>query len=144
MEDVADHLRQNDICVVLTGGSCVSIYTNNRYLSYVLDFIEEGRSTRKKIGACLREIGFQGKDQYFTHTDTRFYVEFPSGPLAIGDEPVREIPRQEFVTGSLRLLSPAYTLIEKYFISANRDIYLVQVKAVRARYAATGAAAGCN
>lgn len=41
---VAEHLRQSDINVVLTGGSCVSIYTDNRYLSYDLDFIEEGRS----------------------------------------------------------------------------------------------------
>jgi len=40
---VAGHLRQGGINVVLTGGSCVSIYTDNRYLSYDLDFIEEGR-----------------------------------------------------------------------------------------------------
>jgi len=38
---VAEHLRQCGINVVLTGGSCVSIYTHNRYLSYDLDFIEE-------------------------------------------------------------------------------------------------------
>ena len=49
---VAEHLRQSDIYVVLTGGSCVSIYTDNRYLSYDLDFIEEGRSTRNRIAAC--------------------------------------------------------------------------------------------
>lgn len=102
---VAEHLRQSGINVVLTGGSCVSIYTENRYLSYDLDFIEEGRSARKKIAACLREIGFQEKDRYFTHTDTRFFVEFPSGPLAIGDEPVGNIAQLEFATGSLRLLS---------------------------------------
>lgn len=102
---VAGHLRQSDIIVVLTGGSCVSIYTDNRYLSYDLDFIEEGRSTRKKIAACLQEIGFLEKDRYFTHTETRFFVEFPSGPLAIGDEPVSNITRMEFATGTLRLLS---------------------------------------
>jgi len=58
--DVTGHLRQSDINVVLTGGSCVSIYTDNRYLSYNLDFIEEGRSTRKKISACLQEISGKG------------------------------------------------------------------------------------
>lgn len=102
---VAEHLRQSDISVVLTGGSCVSIYTDNRYQSYDLDFIEEGRTTRKKIAACLREIGFQEKDRYFVHPDTSYFVEFPSGPLAIGDEPVREVAQLEFATGSLRLLS---------------------------------------
>ena len=103
---VADHLRQNGINVVLTGGSCVSIYTENRYLSYDLDFIEEGKTTRKRIAACLREIDFQEKDRYFTHAETSYFVEFPSGPLAIGDEPVREVAQIEFDTGILRLLSP--------------------------------------
>lgn len=102
---VAEHLLRSNIHVVLTGGSCVSIYTDNRYLSFDLDFIEEGRSTRKKIAACLQEIGFQEKNRYFTHPDTAFFVEFPSGPLAIGDEPVSNIALLEFATGSLRLLS---------------------------------------
>jgi hypothetical protein len=102
---VAEHLRKNGINVVLTGGSCVSIYTDNRYFSYDLDFIEEGRSTRKKITACLQKIGFQEQNRYFTHTDTRFIIEFPSGPLAIGDEPPGNIAQLEFATGSLRLLS---------------------------------------
>lgn len=56
---VAEHLRQDGISVVLTGGSCVSIYTDNRYLSFDLDFIEEGQSTRKKIATCLQEIAFR-------------------------------------------------------------------------------------
>lgn len=103
---VATHLNQNGIKVVLTGGSCVSIYTDNRYQSYDLDFIEEGRSTRKKIAAALAQLGFQEKERYFTHPDTPYFVEFPSGPLAIGDEPVHDIVQMEFATGSLRLLSP--------------------------------------
>ena len=103
---VADHLRQNGINVVLTGGSCVSIYTANLYQSFDLDFIEEGRTGRKKIAGILMQIGFQEKDRYFTHAETSYFVEFPSGPLAIGDEPVREVVQIEFTTGMLRLLSP--------------------------------------
>ena len=103
---VAEHLHQNGISVVLTGGSCVSIYTDNRYQSYDLDFIEEGSSGRKKIAGILMTFGFQEKDRYFIHPDTPFFVEFPSGPLAIGDEPVREVAKLVFATGSLRLLSP--------------------------------------
>lgn len=103
---VAAHLRTSGISVVLTGGSCVSIYTDNRYRSYDLDFIEEGRSTRKKIAASLREIGFLEKDRYFTHPDTPYFAEFPSGPLAIGAEPAGNVAELEFATGLLRLLSP--------------------------------------
>jgi hypothetical protein len=102
---VAEHLRQGGINVVLTGGSCVSIYTDNRYQSSDLDFIEVGRSSRKKIAEVLTKIGFQERDRYFTHPDTPFFVEFPAGPLAIGDEPVHEVAELEFATGTLRLLS---------------------------------------
>ncbi|ABB32023.1 hypothetical protein GeomeDRAFT_0674 [Geobacter metallireducens RCH3] len=103
---VAAHLRQGGVEVVLTGGSCVSIYTDNRYLSYDLDFIEVGRASRKKIAAILMEIGFLEKDRYFIHPDTMYFVEFPSGPLALGAEPAGAIAELEFATGTLRLLSP--------------------------------------
>lgn len=103
---VATHLHQHGIDAVLTGGSCVSIYTDNRYLSFDLDFIERGTTMRKKIVAVLAQLGFREKDRYFTHPDTPYFIEFPSGPLAIGDEPVRDIALLEFSTGSLRLLSP--------------------------------------
>lgn len=103
---VAEHLRKSGIKVVLTGGSCVSIYTANRYQSYDLDFIEEGSTGRKQIAAVLVGLGFQGRERYFVHPDTAFFVEFPAGPLAIGDEPVRDIAELEFSTGTLRLLSP--------------------------------------
>jgi hypothetical protein len=54
---VAEHLRQDGVNVVLTGGSCVSIYTANRYQSLDLDFIEEGRAGRKKISSCKEVLG---------------------------------------------------------------------------------------
>lgn len=103
---VAEHLHKNSINVVLTGGSCVSIYTENRYQSFDLDFIEETSSGRKRIAAILAQLGFQEKNRYFVHPDTPYFIEFPSGPLAIGDEPISEVAQLEFSTGSLRLLSP--------------------------------------
>ena len=102
---VAEHLRQCGINVVLTGGSCVTIYTDNRYQSYDLDFIEEGRAGRKKISLVLKKIGFKERDRYFTHPDTPFFVEFPAGPLAIGDEPIHDVAQLEYATGTLRLLT---------------------------------------
>jgi hypothetical protein len=62
-------------------------------------------SRRKELAESLKKIGFQEKDRYFFHPDTPFFVEFPSGPLAIGNEPVREVSLLEFSTGHLRLLS---------------------------------------
>jgi hypothetical protein len=77
---VAEHLRTSGIDAVLTGGSCVSIYTDNRYQSYDLDFIEAGRAGRKKIAGILAQLGFTERDRYFIHPDTPFFVEFPAGP----------------------------------------------------------------
>jgi hypothetical protein len=46
---VCTHLRENGIHCVLTGGACVSIYTENRYESFDLDFVENITSMRKKV-----------------------------------------------------------------------------------------------
>ncbi|MFA4948450.1 MAG: hypothetical protein WC674_08100, partial [Candidatus Krumholzibacteriia bacterium] len=103
---VCTQLRNHGIKAVLSGGGCVSIYTDNRYESFDLDFIESVPANRKRIKDALLEIGFSEKDRYFIHPDTHFIVEFPAGPLAVGSEPVREIEEMEFSTGHLSLLSP--------------------------------------
>lgn len=103
---VCTHLRNRGINVVLSGGACVSIYTKNRYQSYDLDFIENIPTSRKKIKKALSEIGFSEEHRYFKHPDTAFFLEFPPGPLSIGDEPVRETSTKKFSTGLLQLISP--------------------------------------
>jgi len=103
---VAGHLKSSGVDVVLTGGSCVTIYSNNRYTSYDLDFVSDRGADKKKIKLTLLSLGFYEKNRYFVHPQSKFFVEFPSGPLAVGDEPVREIVELEFATGRLRVLSP--------------------------------------
>ncbi len=103
---VATHLKAHGIDVVLTGGSCVTIYSNNRYMSYDLDFVGIRGTDGKKIRSALLDLGFREKDRYFVHPESRYFVEFPSGPLAVGDEPVKDIVELEFETGHLRILSP--------------------------------------
>lgn len=103
---IAEHLRSKGVETVLVGGACISIYSANEYSSFDLDFIITGSSTRKKVRAALTEINFTEENRYFTHPQTPFFVEFPSGPLAIGDEPPSEINSLSFSTGNLRLLSP--------------------------------------
>lgn len=140
---IAEHLRISGIEVVLTGGSCVSIYSENRYVSYDLDFIDQVGAKRKAIAACLQQIGFKEKNRYFINPETPFFVEFPAGPLAIGDEPVREVAKLEFSSGSLRLLTPTdcvkdrlanfyywkdrQCLEQAIFVSQSRDIDLDEV-----------------
>jgi hypothetical protein len=103
---VCSHLEENGIRVTLTGGACVSIYTDNRYESMDLDFVEEMPVTRRKLKRALEEIGFTEKSRYFVQPDTEFFLEFPSGPLSVGEEPIGEIVELTFSTGRLRLISP--------------------------------------
>ncbi len=100
------HLHANGIDCVLTGGACVTIYTTSRYRSYDLDFVEKVGSSRKRIREVLAELDFFEENRYFRHPYTKFFLEFPAGPLSVGSEPVRATVTLEFPTGQLVLLSP--------------------------------------
>jgi hypothetical protein len=103
---VCSYLDSNGIKCVLTGGGCVTIYTNNRYASYDLDFIDITDSSRKKIKGLLEKIGFKEKNRYFKHPQTKFFIEFPKGPIYLGDELITNYNEINFDTGKLILLSP--------------------------------------
>lgn len=103
---VCSHLEKNTIRVTLAGGACVSIYSDNKYESMDLDFIEEVPVTRRKLKKVLDEIGFSEENRYFRHLDTQFFLEFPPGPLSVGKEAIRDTLVMEFPTGRLRLISP--------------------------------------
>jgi len=103
---VSDHLEKHGVKVTLTGGACVCIYSDNRYQSYDLDFIEEMPPGRKRLSEILAAIGFKEKKRYFRHPETEFFLEFPSGPLSVGGEPMGEIVSKKYSTGILRMISP--------------------------------------
>ena len=60
---------------------------------------------RSKIKSVMEKIGFQEKGRYFVNPETQFFVEFPDGPLSVGEEPVKEISEFELATGTLRVVS---------------------------------------
>ena len=103
---VQSHLRKNKINVTLSGGAAVSIYTVNKYVSADVDLVEDSYVDRGKIKTAMEEIGFQEKNRYFTHPDTQHIIEFPSGPLSIGGEPIKHITEIRYATGILRVISP--------------------------------------
>lgn len=103
---VCDYLSKNGIQCVLSGGACVSIYSRNQYQSGDLDFIEIVTYPRKRIVYLMNEIGFIEKNRYFVNPEIEFFIEFPTGPLSVGFEPVKKINEMEFSTGMLKLLTP--------------------------------------
>lgn len=102
---VCSHLRGEGIEVVLTGGACVAVYSDHRYLSYDLDFVENLASGRRTLKKALEKIGFAEEGRYFKHPDTEFFLEFPSGPLALGNELPWQVVELNYVTGELKALS---------------------------------------
>ncbi len=55
---VASKLEECGISTVLSGGSYVSIYSADNYVSLALDFIETGMSSRAKVARCIKNLGF--------------------------------------------------------------------------------------
>jgi len=103
---ICDALIAKDIHVVLSGGSCVEIYSSGEYTSYDLDLINQYNEQFKKIQLVMESLGFREHNRYFVHDDTKLFIEFPSGPLGVGDAPVEEIAEIETEAGVLRLLTP--------------------------------------
>lgn len=102
---VSEQLRKGGVDVLLVGGSCVSLYTGNRYLSHDLDFVTH--SSLREIGPLLGKIGFQRKSsRHFSRDDCPFFVEFVAPPAAIGNEPVREKAIMRTKSGEIVMLTP--------------------------------------
>lgn len=107
---VEETLAAAGIEVVLVGGSCVCIYTNERFASFDLDFIDLTYARKREIAAALATIGFgpRGSARYFAHPDSRWVLEFPTAPLAIGHEQIggSQVATLATAVGTIKLLSP--------------------------------------
>ncbi len=109
---VVDQLGKNGISCVLVGGACVSIYTDEKHSSHDLDFISP--YSHEAIGNALAELGFKKEGRYFTHPQTKLYVEFPTGPLAIGDQvPVKPEGELKVKNTTITMLSPTQCVMDR-------------------------------
>lgn len=109
---VVKQLNKHDISCVLVGGACVSIYTNNRHESKDLDFISP--YSHKAIETALSEIGFKKSGRYFIHPSSELYVEFPTGPVAIGNEvPVKPEGKLKVRDTQIIMYSPTQCVMDR-------------------------------
>ncbi len=104
---MAWHLEGAGIRSVLVGGAVVSIYTEGLYRSGDLDLVPDDAG-RTRLVEELARIGFESsRSRYYKHPSCpHLFLEFPRGPVEIGEEfPV--VPAEIEVEGrTLRLLSP--------------------------------------
>lgn len=102
---VCTQLENDGIKTVLSGGSCVEIYSQGRYTSDDIDLIDRFSGGHAKIKGVMFRLGFREYNRYFIHDDTKYFIEFPRGPLGVGDAPVHDIASRENDMGILRLLT---------------------------------------
>ena len=140
---ISEYLQKNDIEVVLVGGACVSIYSNNKYTSYDIDLITD--SAIKKIIPVLEQLGFKNTGgRLFENPQCKFLIDFPAPPVSIGDEQLSEFNYLNTRFGTICLLTPtdcvkdrlaAYffwndlqSLEQAVMVAKRNKIYLPEIK----------------
>jgi hypothetical protein len=83
---VGDALRRRGIRAVLTGGACASLYSGGSYQSLDADFVLTGPCTTEGLDRALEPLGFKRDRDRYVHRVVPFFVEFPRGPLGIGED----------------------------------------------------------
>lgn len=131
---VCTTLEAHGISVVLSGGAVVSIYSDAEYVSYDLDFIPLGLA--RKVDAAMASLGFQKTQRHWTHPNSRYWVEFPPGPVAIGEETIRTFAERETRMGTLRLLAPTECVMDRlaWYFHASDTQCLEQAVSVAMRH----------
>ena len=112
MEELAAYvcstLEKEGIETVLSGDCCVELYSQGKYTSDDIDLVDRFNGGHRKIKQIMENIGFREHKikRYFVHEDTKLFIEFPRGPLGVGDAPVKNIAKRTTQTGILKLLTP--------------------------------------
>ena len=92
---VGDILRRRGIPAVLTGGACAHDFTGGRHSSVDVDFVLQSEVSQDALDSAMAEAGFRRHRDRYVNPRVRFYVEFPTGPLAVGhDSEIRPVLRR--------------------------------------------------
>lgn len=105
--EVSQALEEKGISCVLTGGSAAALYAPQVYMSDDADFVLDRDEPLAEVAAALQPIGLvrDGKSRLFHHPRSRFTVDFPKGPLAVGGDYVRTTGTLVRGGGCLRILT---------------------------------------
>jgi hypothetical protein len=112
---ISQALEAHGIVATLSGGAAVSIYTENRYQSYDLDFVSSAAISM--LAKAVEGLGFVEGDakRLFAHPDIPWLLEFPAGPLGFGDKVVDASGLEAITTpfGPLRVITPTLRVMDR-------------------------------
>jgi hypothetical protein len=58
-----------------------------------LDLINRYNDTFFKTKKVMESLDFKEEGKYFVHVNTKYFIEFPSGLLSVGDSDVKDIEK---------------------------------------------------
>ncbi|HTD35307.1 MAG TPA: hypothetical protein VK665_16695 [Candidatus Elarobacter sp.] len=91
---VGTALAAANVDAVLCGGSAATFYAPSVYQSEDLDFVLTfGSEDAAAARTALESLGYALRNAMFFHDVSHFTVEFPAGPLRIGNDSVDDIRR---------------------------------------------------
>lgn len=104
---VAHELGASGTRAVLTGGACASIYSEGAYQSLDIDFVLQSAVDQATLDSALAALGFVRDHDHYVHPSCPFWVEFPVGPLGVGDD--AQVEPVDLRIGRARLLALSAT-----------------------------------
>lgn len=132
---VSQALADAGIDAVLSGGGAVTLYAENEYISADLDFITTER--RIRIAPVVERLGFTPRGKDYVHAHSKYFIEFPSGPLAFGDRYVdsSETTSIETPFGTIRIITPTQCVMDRlaWYVHGNDKQALEQAIIVARR-----------
>jgi len=114
---VSGALEKAGIVATLSGGGAVSVYTENAYQSYDLDFVTAAMVA--DLTPALEPLGFRHapgtRSAQFEHPLVEWYLEFPKSPLSFGDLEVDhgDCAMIDLPVGQLRIITPTQSVMDR-------------------------------
>lgn len=104
---VGYHLSKSGIDSVLVGGAVVAVYSKGAYRSGDLDFVTQ-KGTNIDIQNVLEGIGFKKtRGRHYEHPEcSHLIIEFPPGPISIGDDYKIKPDELDFEGQKIRIFNP--------------------------------------
>lgn len=99
-------LHDHQISAVLVGGLAVEIYTENLYLTKDIDMVDISYARPANINKAMATIGFIKQGRVYVNSSTDICVEFPSGPLSVGEELIQKTTTIEVGKYTVPVLFP--------------------------------------
>lgn len=102
--EVCSALAERGFVAVLTGGSAATFHAPDAYVSRHLDFVLTLRGTLGE--EALRAIGYERVGNFYRHAVAPFPLDFPPGPLAVGEEVITQWATHRRGAEVLHVLKP--------------------------------------